>query len=162
MKEQLTQTIKDIVNKNNLHLYDESATKQAIILKLLNILDWDIFNREEVYPEYGNSGKKVDYALRFKNFNQIFIEAKRVNEDLDGHQEQLLKYSFEEGVKLAILSNGLSWWFYLPLVEGRWEDRKFYTIDLKYQQHDLIADKFIEFLSKENVLQSKAIEKAKN
>jgi hypothetical protein len=31
---------------------------------------------------------------------------------------------------MAILSNGLTWWFYLPMAEGYWEERRFAEIDL--------------------------------
>jgi hypothetical protein len=34
---------------------------------------------------------------------------------------KLLNYSFQEGVKLAILTNGIAWWFYLPRHEGSGE-----------------------------------------
>jgi hypothetical protein len=94
----------------------------------------------------------VDYALRI-NQSIVFIEVKKVSEDLEkeNHQEQLLNYSFQQGVKLAILTNGITWWFYLPLHEGNWNKRKFYSIDINEQNSEEIATKFIEFLSYENV-----------
>ncbi len=82
---------------------------------------------------------------------------KRVGEDLEKHQEQLLNYSFQEGVKLAVLTNGITWWFYLPLHEGSWEQRKFYTIEIYDQDAEEISQKFWDFLSKENVVSGKAI-----
>ncbi|MFH1851192.1 MAG: hypothetical protein ABIA75_02500 [Candidatus Neomarinimicrobiota bacterium] len=162
MKVRLIDAIIQIRNKGDLSAYDESATKQVILLRILNALGWDTFDREEVFPEYGNKGKRVDYSLRHRNENKVFIEAKRIREDLDSHQEQLLQYSFEEGVTLAILTNGLTWWFYLPLVEGLWEQRKFYTIDFLNQEPDEIADKFNDYLSKDNVISNKATDNAKD
>ena len=102
----------------------------------------------------------MDYALRHNNYNKVFIEVKKVGEDLEKHQEQLLNYSFQEGVKLAILTNGVTWWFYLPLHEGSWEQRKFYTIEIYDQDAEEITQKFVEFLFKENVVSGKAIENA--
>ena len=58
-----------------------------------------------------------------------FVLVKRPREELAAHQEQLLNYSFREGVKLSILTNGFTWWFYLPLNEGSWEERRFFTAD---------------------------------
>jgi hypothetical protein len=85
---------------------------------------------------------------------------KKTNEDLEGYQDQLLDYSFKEGVKLAVLTNGISWWFYLPLHEGSWEQRKFYTIELYDQVAEDITSKFIDFLSIDKVFNGTAVENA--
>jgi predicted type IV restriction endonuclease len=140
--------------------YDEAATKQAIILKLLSLLSWDTFNIDEVKPEFSIGGNRVDYSLRINNANKVFIEVKKIGEELENHQEQLLKYSFQEGVRLAILTNGITWWFYLPLHEGSWEQRKFYTIDISQQESEDVVQNFFDFLLKDNVINGKAIQNA--
>ncbi len=89
--------------------------------------------------------------MRINNANKVFLEVKKVSEDLDNHQEQLLSYSFQEGVKLAILTNGITWWFYLPLNEGSWEKRRFYATDIVQQDESDMANKFIDFLGRESV-----------
>jgi len=160
MKEQLLELIGKIQSDKRLATFDEAATKQAVILRILNCLEWDSFNIDEVHPEYSVRGKRVDYSLRYNNYNKVFIEVKKVGEDLERHQEQLLSYSFNEGVKLAILTNGITWWFYLPLNEGSWEQRKFYTIEIYDQETDEITQRFVDFLSKENVISGKAIDNA--
>ena len=71
-----------------------------------------------------------------------------------------MNYSFQEGVKLAILTNGITWWFYLPLHEGSWEQRRFYTIDVHEQETEEVVSKFIDFLSKENMANGTAIQNA--
>lgn len=162
MEEKLLELIKKIQSEKRLVSFDEAATKQAVILRILSFLGWDTFNIDEVHPEYSVGGKKVDYALRHNNYNKVFIEVKKVGEDLERHQEQLLNYSFQEGIKLAILTNGITWWFYLPLHEGSWEQRKFYTVEIYDQDSEEITQKFTDFLSKENVLSGKAIENAEN
>lgn len=160
MKEKLTKFIQNLRTDKRINSFDEAATKQAIILRLLSILEWDPFNIEEVKPEYSVGGKSVDYSLRLANVNKVFLEVKRIGEDLEKHQEQLLNYSFQEGVKLAALTNGVTWWFYLPLYEGSWEQRRFYTIDILQQEPDEVASKFIDFLSKNNNDTGKAIQNA--
>ncbi len=162
MREELLELIKNIKSDRRLVLFDEAATKQAVILRILSCLGWDIFNIDEVNPEYSVSGRKVDYSLRYGNYNKVFIEVKKIGEDLEKHQEQLLNYSFQEGVKLAILTNGITWWFYLPLHEGSWEQRKFYTIEIYDQDAQDITQKFIDFLSKENVISGESIKNAEN
>jgi hypothetical protein len=162
MKEELLRLINDFKKDRRLLSFDEAATKQAVILRILKALGWDPFNIDEVYPEYSVGGKRVDYTLKYNGRDKVFIEVKKVNEDLEKHQEQLLNYSFQEGVKLAILTNGISWWFYLPLREGSWEQRKFYTIEIYDQDTEDIIKKFEDFLSKENVITDKAVENAEN
>ncbi|MBU4501745.1 MAG: hypothetical protein KKA79_04080 [Nanoarchaeota archaeon] len=160
MKEKLTTFIGDLRTDKRIISFDEAATKQAVILKLLSILGWDTFNIEEVKPEYSVGGKSVDYSLRTAGVNKVFLEVKRIREDLEKHQEQLLGYSFKEGVKLAVLTNGVTWWFYLPLYEGNWEQRRFYTIDILQQEPDEASSKFIDFLCKDNIVTGKAIQNA--
>lgn len=159
MNNKLTLTIETIKSKS-VEQFDEAAIKQTVILKLLSDLGWDTFNRDEVFPEFSTENRKVDYALRINNKNKVFIEAKRGNEELDKHQKQLLDYSFAEGVTLAILTNGTTWWFYLPIKEGEWTKRKFYTIDFKSQSEIEILEKLISFLAKKNILSGESIRTA--
>jgi len=162
MNEELLRLVNDFKKDRRLLSYDEAATKQGVILRIMTVLGWNPFNVDEVHPEYSVSGRRVDYALRHNGRNKVFIEVKKVNEDLEKHQEQLLNYSFQEGVGLAVLTNGISWWFYLPLREGIWEERKFYTIEIYDQDSEDIINKFEDFLSKENVISGKALENAEN
>ncbi len=162
MEEELLKLIKKLKSDRRLVSFDEAATKQAVILPILSSLNWVPLNIDEVHPEYSVEGKRVDYSLRYGNYNKVFIEVKKIGEDLEKHQEQLLNYSFKEGVKLAVLTNGITWWFYLPLYEGSWEQRKFYTIEIYDQDAEDITHKFIDFLSKENVISGEAIKNAEN
>ncbi len=160
MEEELLKLLEEIQFDRRLVSFDEAATKQTVILRILSCLGWNPFNIDEIYPEYSVGGGRVDYALRHNNYNKVFMEVKKVGEDLENHQAQLLNYSFQEGVKLAILTNGITWWFYLPLHEGSWEQRKFYTIEIYDQSAEEITQKFVDFLSEENVISGKAIENA--
>jgi len=162
MRQELIALINVLKNDKRLKHFDEAAIKQGVVLKILSTLGWDTFNVDEVSPEYSVKGKRVDYALRHGEHNKVFIEVKKGGEHLENSQEQLLNYSFQEGVRLAVLTNGISWWFYLPLHEGSWEQRKFYTIEIYDQDVEDIASKFIAFLSRENVISDKAVENAEN
>lgn len=157
MEEKLTQLVDEIKNRGVAPL-DEAATKQVIILRLFSVLGWNTYDPSEVAPEYSVSDKRVDYSLRIAGQNKVFVEVKRVGEDLDLHQEQLLSYAFQEGIELAILTDGVSWWFYLPLCQGSWEQRKFFTIDIAQQNKEDVVTNFIKFLSRENVSSEKVME----
>ncbi len=148
-------------DKRNLARMDEASIKQSIVLRILKELGWNPFDTKEVYPEYPvDNTLKVDYSLRYRSRNKVFIEVKRPSADLKRYQEQLLNYAFKHGVKLAILTNGLVWWFYLPLHEGSWEERRFYSIDILNQSSTLSARKLHELLAKENVISGKALQTA--
>ncbi len=162
MQDELVLFIENLKADGRIKSFDEAATKQAIVVKLLSLLGWDIFNIDEVKPEYSVNDRRVDYSLRIGSANKVFIEVKKITEELENHQEQLLSYSFKEGVKLSILTNGITWWFYLSLLEGSWEQRKFCTIDIYQQESKDIASKFFDFLSKDNVGNEKAIQNAES
>jgi len=152
----MKETIREFLEKTkttDFSAYDEAATKQSIILPLLQKLGWDIFNRDEVYPEYSIETRKVDYSLRINNENKVFLEAKKTSVNLDNpeYYEQLLGYSFQEGVGLSILTNGITWFFFLPKMEGDWKKRKIYTIDIKEQDSSDASDKFSDLLLKDNI-----------
>jgi hypothetical protein len=158
--QELTDLLKKLKSSKDLFDYDEAATKQFVILPILSYLGWNVFDINEIKPEYSVGGGKVDYSLRSRNQNKTFIEVKRIKENLEDHQEQLLSYSFKVGVKISILTNGVIWWFFLPLKEGNWENRRFFTIDIYEQNTTDITQKFIDFLSKDNVISGKAFDNA--
>jgi hypothetical protein len=112
LKEKLLEFIRGIQSDRRLISLDEAATKQGVILKILSYLGWDPFNIDEIHPEFPVGTGRVDFALRHNNYNKVFIEVKKVGEDLERHQEQILNYSFKHGVKIAILTSGITWWFY--------------------------------------------------
>ena len=144
MPEPLEILLSQLARDNNLLNSVEEATKQGAVLPILNQLKWNWFNVHEVVPEFSVGTGRIDYCLRINQRNAVFIEVKRTTEDLERHEKQLLEYSFEHGVDLAILTNGLIWWFYLPLVGGNWHDRKFFTIDIRQQNPSTASQHFNE------------------
>lgn len=162
MIESILSFIKELKNNPKISSFDEATTKQAIILPLLQKLGWNIFNPEEVKPEFTVENRKVDYALRLNQTSELFLEVKQTGTDLEKHQEQLLDYSFRQGVPLAILTNGITWWLYLPKEKGDWKARKFYTIDISQQESDDVAQKFNDLLSKVNVKSGEALKHAES
>ena len=114
----IAQAVEQIRNTVSMGVLDESATKQGVVLRLLSLAGWDTFDISQVVPEYTVGTRRVDYVLRPGSPNAVFIEVKRLSENLERHQQQLLEYCFQEGVKLAVLTNGRTWWLYLPLQGG--------------------------------------------
>jgi hypothetical protein len=161
MKNQIESFISDLKSNKRLTSFDEASTKQAVVLRLLSFFDWDIFNVEEVYPDYALNSSQVSYALRTNNVDKIFIDVKRINEKLDKFQEKFIARSSDEGVDFAVLTNGITWWFYLTSAEGSWHQKWFYSIDLFNQTPDGYIPQLIELLTKDNVATGAALKSAK-
>lgn len=156
----ISRAVEQITSFTSLNTLDESATKQGVVLRLLSVAGWDTFDISQVVPEYTVGNRRVDYALNPRTPNAVFIEVKRYGENLERHQQQLLEYCFQEGVKLAVLTNGRTWWLYLPLQAGNWEERRFLTIDLEVQEPDIVERWFLEYLSPETVSNGQAVRDA--
>ena len=157
----LDDLLKEIREDSSISNLNEADAKRRIIERILSLLGWDIYG-PEIKAEHGVGERRVDYALQINGENKVFLEAKKPGENLDNHQKQLLDYSFERGVKLAILTNGTEWWFYLPLKEGDWNDRRFDTLNLLQQDIEGITKKFDLLLSRQNVDSGKAVQHAES
>ena len=158
----IAQAVEQIRNTVSVGGLDESATKQGVVLRLLSLAGWDTFDISQVVPEYTVGTRRVDYVLWPGSPNAVFIEVKRLGENLERHQQQLLEYCFQEGVKLAVLTNGRTWWLYLPLQAGNWEQRRFLTIDLEVQEPNFVERCFLEYLSPERVDSGQAVRDAED
>ena len=99
----------------------EEATKKAMVLPLLEALGYNIWDTNEVHPEYGadtanikrGQKEKVDYALILEGKPKIFIEAKPNESGLDGHEGQLKRYfNATPSVSLGILTDGIEYRFF--------------------------------------------------
>lgn len=161
MSLELPDLIEDIRRNRTLFTRTEEATKQGVVLPLLGRLGWNRDNIAEVEPEYSAGKGRVDYCLRQGDIARVFVEVKKLDEPLDKHQEQLLRYAFEEGVKIAALTDGMRWWLYLPTQEGSWEQRRFFTIDLEGQSPSDVAMHLRTFLEKQAVLNGAAEQAAR-
>jgi hypothetical protein len=161
MKKGIENFIKDLKSNKKLDTFDEASTKQAVVLRLFSFLGWDIFNVEEVYPDFSVNSHRVTYALRAKNANKIFIEVKRVQEKLDNYQKSLLNFASSENVDISILTNGVLWWFYLPKSAGNSQEKWFYSVDLLKQKEDTFVPQLIDLLSKNKVVKGQALKAAK-
>ncbi len=156
--------IRGFISNGRLTQLDEANTKATAIEPVLRELGWDVVDPDEVRREYFVGSRSVDYALFCDDTLKVFIEAKKGGESLERqrHQEQLVRYAFDEGVEIAILTNGATWWFFLPIRAVSWERRKVATLELNQQDSTEIAQRFIDLLSKENVCSGRAIQNAES
>jgi predicted type IV restriction endonuclease len=158
----LADFIKKIQSDERFAGFDEAAIKQAVILKILSLLDWDPFDVDEVQPGCEVGSGRVDFSLRHNDRNRVFLLVKKGANDFPTHQDKLLSDAAQGKAEMAILTSGLAWWLFLPLLGGLADEKKFHVIDMKEQSAEEIAEKLEEFLSKENVTSGRALKAAES
>ena len=161
MQKQIKKFIKDLKANKKLSSFDEASTKQAVVLRLLSSLGWDIFNVDEVCPDYGTNSLRVSYALRVGDSNKVFVEVKRIGEKLDDHQKKFVELAAEEKADIGVLTNGTTWWFYLTSSKGSWRHKWFYSADLLKQEPDTFVPKVVDLLTIDKVTNGQALKSAK-
>lgn len=119
----------------------EEATKQALVLPMIDALGFDIWNPTEVCPEYSadfavkkaGQKEKVDLAICLNGIPKIYIEVKSGEAVLDGHEGQLARYfNSTPTVTLGILTNGLEWRFFTDTGDPNVMDAKpFHVVKLE-------------------------------
>jgi hypothetical protein len=129
----------------------EEATKQAMILPILDALGYDIWNPSEVCPEYEadtvtkklGQKEKVDFAILTNGSARIFIEVKALDINLDGHEGQLARYFNAVPVaRLGVLTNGVEWRFFTDTKEVNIMDSKpFLKVNLENtsEAHEVLS-----------------------
>lgn len=125
----------------------EEATKQALVLPMLEALGYDIWNPAEVCPEYeadlavkkAGQKEKVDYAILLNNTPRIYLEVKAYKTDLTGHQGQLARYFISATtVSLGIITNGVEYRLYTDTGEPNIMDSEpFHVVNLEAQEQGL-------------------------
>lgn len=152
----LIEFIKKIQSDDRFGTFDEAAIKQGIVLKILSLLDWDPFDVDEVQPEYEIQGSKVDFCLKKEKANKVFILVRKNEKDFPKHQDKVISICAQGKVPVGILTNGLTWWFFLPLVQGSADEKKFLIIEMGSQKAEEASETFENFLTKENVVSGEA------
>lgn len=131
------------------NLQTEEATKNALVLPFISALGYDVFNPIEVVPEMTcdigiKKGEKIDYCIQKDGDAIILIECKHWKQDLNLHDNQLLRYFHVSNAKFGVLTNGIIYRFYTDLTEQNKMDK---TPFLEVNMLDL-KDSHIEELKK--------------
>ncbi len=115
----------------------EEATKNAVIMPVINALGYNVFDPTEVVPEITadvgvKKGEKVDYAIVINGAPMILIECKSINTKLDfKHASQLYRYFGVTSARFAVLTNGQYFWFYTDLESpNKMDSKPFFQFDL--------------------------------
>lgn len=152
-KEQILDLSKKI-NEIRTYLNTEEATKNALIMPFLQVLGYNVFDPQEVVPEFTadvgiKKGEKVDYAVFNNKKLSIIIECKPFGTDLDKsyYINQLYRYFSVSDVSVAILTNGETYMFYTDIEEKNVMDQKPYMVFNMLNIQDQLISK-LKMLSK--------------
>lgn len=119
------------------NLHTEEATKNALVMPFIGALGYDVFNPLEVVPEFiadvgTKKGEKVDYAVMQDGQPIMIFECKQAGANLsDANMSQLFRYFTVSHARIAILTNGIQYWFFSDLEESnKMDTRPFLVLDL--------------------------------
>lgn len=136
-------------------LQTEEATKNALVMLLINALGYNVFDPLEVVPEYTadvgiKKGEKVDYAIILDGKPMILIECKSVGSKLElKHASQLYRYFSVTEARFVILTDGIEYLFYSDLESpNKMDEKPFFEFSMTSIEQ-LVADELKKF-SKSN------------
>ena len=138
--------ISESIPKLKDQIQTEEATKNAFIMPFIQALGYNVFNPLEVVPEYTcdigtKKGEKVDYAITKEGEPIILIECKHWQQNLDLHDNQLLRYFAVSKAKFGVLTNGIVYRFYTDLIEkNKMDETPFLEVDMTNLKDAQIAE----------------------
>ncbi len=128
-------------------LKTEEATKNALVMPLLQALGYNVFDPTEVVPEFicdvgTKKGEKVDYAIFQDGKPIMLIECKHAGGDLSlSHAGQLLRYFHVTEARIGVLTNGLVYRFFTDLDKSnKMDERPFLELDLLNLQESAVSE----------------------
>ncbi len=130
-------------------LQTEEATKQSLVLPFLQALGYNVFDPDEVEPEFDadfgeTRGWKADYALKSDRVPVIIIECKQVSNNLSGVVPQLGRYFPHTKARIGVLTNGLVYKFFTDQNEiNKMDESPFWEFNLQ-----TLSDRDLEQLEK--------------
>jgi len=163
--------LEDIINQlKGGKFRNEEQVRFSLVARILQKLDWDIWNPDQVYTEFkpnpANDNKKVDVALFLNGSTpSIFIEIKspeKLNNSIEllKAETQLKDYNADLTALFTILTDGNQWRFYYSQEGGTFSQKRFKTVKFVTDDIEDIEAAFEMFLKKEVVLNGEAKKKA--
>ena len=133
----------------------EEATKQSLVLRFFSMLGYDVFNMQEVIPEFSTGfsdkiKKRADYVIAKNGEPSIIVECKSTDTALENVDKGQLKEYFTtcKSVKLAILTNGIVYEFYADCKETNiMDETPFVVLDMENICKNGVSDETVNAVS---------------
>ncbi len=139
---------------------DKETVKQSIVMKLLFLLGWDIFNANEVKPNYAVGKKMIDYCLNQNESEKIFIQVISESDSWKSHEQRLAELCLKHKLDFYILTSGIKWNFYLGSSRGISAQNLFWTMDVASDPLNEVAEHLLNFLEAGKVSVGQALKAA--
>ena len=123
----------------------EEATKNSMIMPLIQLLGYNVFDPLEVTPEFVSDigtkkGEKVDYAILKDGSPIMLFECKKAGDELNiNHAGQLFRYFHVTSVRFGVLTNGIEYKFFSDLEQpNKMDERPFFEFNLlNFKERDV-------------------------
>lgn len=123
----------------------EEATKNAMVMPLIQALGYNVFDPLEVTPELvadvgTKKGEKVDYAILRDGKPIMLFECKKCGGDLSiNHAGQLFRYFHVTAARFGVLTNGLTYRFFTDLEQpNKMDEKPFFEFNiLDFKERDV-------------------------
>jgi len=147
MVEEKLRLLAERIKSHSSAMVTEEAVKTAVVLPFFAALGYDIFDPNEVIPEFtadavGKRGEKVDYAIKVDDRIRILVECKPISTQLDRvHLAQLYRYFSVTSAKFTILTNRRHFQFHTDLDEpNKLDPLPFLKFDLSDTNTAMLAE----------------------
>lgn len=129
---------------------NEENTKSNLIELLLEFLGWNIHDFMEVEKEKQVISKNfVDYALKIDGISKLYIEAKKINDNLTDIRNisKAISYTNDDGIEWCLMTNGDILNLYKTREQGDLNNKL--VLDIKISTDSNIE--YLEYFKKENI-----------
>jgi len=147
---------------------DEQHVRFSIVGRVCQRLGWDIWNPAEFYTEYPvkkyppqevttELRGRVDVALfladKRSDKAEVYIEVKNLGKlsyECASGEAQLQRYNYWDKAAICILTDGITWRFYLPSEGGAFDSTIFNEFNILNDNVDHICQVFEKVLRRDN------------
>lgn len=168
-RDAIAQAVSDINRTPALNELTVSSMKQAVVLRILDAAGWNAFDLSEVEPDFQAGSARVDYALksassartRASATPKVLVEVKPLNENLESERSQrrITNLCGRAEVEVGVLTDGLSWLFFLWSPDAGRQDSLFCEINIQRDPETASAE-LNNYLSKDRVSNGQAVRSA--
>ncbi|MGA7720482.1 MAG: type I restriction enzyme HsdR N-terminal domain-containing protein [Ignavibacteriaceae bacterium] len=168
----MKEILQDIKNKIKNGLYkNEEHVRISIVARILQALNWDIWNPSEVNTEFkvlpNEDSTRVDFALFLNSYSppSFFIETKsvgKISTDLAKTEQQLRDYNRNNTAEFTIITDGQQWRFYYSQTGGEFKEKCFKILNLETDELEDLIISFNTFLLKNQIFNGNAKKEADN
>ena len=138
----------------------EASVSQGVILRILQLLEWPVYDTDVVMPDYPCKKDRIDYALCHPPKKPLVFIKIKIGSIEALRSSHLFENAFQIGVRLIIITNGQRWKFFLSDDQGAINDLLIYDLDFLKCSESQIVEIFQKYLSFDGIRTGRAIHAA--